>query len=87
LWDRFAVEIMDLAQNGGTPAESILRKLDAMSLFGDLLGYGEDRKLFNNWLEGFHDDVKEIRRTVRLVQQRIEASSRASYAYTLLPSE
>jgi len=86
-WDRFAVELMNLARQGDTPPETLVRKLDALGLFGELLGYGEDRKLFNTWLDGFQDDIKDIRRTVRLVQQRMDAANRASYAYTLLPGE
>lgn len=86
-WDRFAVQIMNLASIPDTSAEVLVAKLDLLRSFAELLGYGEDRKLFENWFESFQDDVKDVRRAVRLVHRRIEQFQKSSYAYTLLPPD
>ncbi len=84
-WDRFAIELMSLASRPGTVEETLQNKLRLLSFFPVLLGYGEDRKLFENWLEGIRDDVYEVRRAFQVVQKRIESAYVPSYAFSLLP--
>jgi len=84
-WDRFAIEVMSLASISGTPDEVLEDKLRLLGFFGVLLGYGEDRKLYENWVEGFREDVWEVRRAVRRIHKRIENSQRPSYSFSLLP--
>ena len=83
-WDRFAVETMGMASNLATPDELIETKLRLLGHFSKLLGYGEDRKLYENWLEGFADDVWDVRRALNLVHKRIISSGRPSYPDSLL---
>ncbi|MFZ1614935.1 MAG: glycosyltransferase [Holophaga sp.] len=85
LWDRFAIQLMSLASKPDTPAEELVRKMDLMAEFASLLGYGEDRKLYENWFEGFQDDIKDVRRAMQVIQRRIAQHKQASYAYTLMP--
>ncbi len=85
-WDRFAVELMTLAGRGDVSEEMIEIKLAMLGHFTKLLGYGEDRKLYQNWLDGFTDDVWDVRRTLGLIQKRIASSGRPSYSFNLLSS-
>jgi len=83
-WDRFAVEVMSLASDLNVSEERIEGKLKLLGLFSSLLGYGEDRKLYGNWVESFTDDVREVRRAVRLRDVRIAKSKSPSYSYKLM---
>ncbi len=84
-WDRFSGQIMALAANHETPAEVLVTKLDLLASIAGLLGYGEDRKLYETWFEGFHDDIKDVRRSIQLIHRRIEQFEKPSYSYTILP--
>jgi hypothetical protein len=84
-WDRFAAEVMTLASVPKTPDELLETKLQLLSAFAALLGHGEDCKLYENWFEAFQDDVRDVRRSIRLIHKRIEQSNRPSYAFNLLP--
>lgn len=84
-WDRFAVEALHMASSSGTTDEALEIRLNLLRGLGDLLGYGEDRKLYQNWLEGLGNDVKAIRFALQVLDSRIESHRRPSYAWTLLP--
>jgi hypothetical protein len=84
-WDRFAVEVLHLASSPETPEEVVEIRLGMLRYLADLLGYGEDRKLYQNWLEGFQDAVHEARRSQHRIQERIESHQQPSYSWTLLP--
>ncbi len=85
-WDRFSVETMTLAVNRDTPEEIIATKLQLLGHFTNLLGYGEDRKLYQNWLEGFTDDIHEVRESTNMIFRRLESLGRPSYSFELLSS-
>ena len=55
-WDRFAVQVMYHAGSPETPDEFLETKLRLLHFSSVLLGYGEDRKLYENWFEGIPDD-------------------------------
>lgn len=84
-WDRFAVEVLHLASSPEGPMEVIDIRLSMLGYLAELLGYGEDRKLYRNWLEGFREDVQAIRRTRQLLGKRIESHQQPSYSWTVLP--
>ncbi len=89
-WDRFAVEVLHLASAAGTAEDILEIRLNLLLGLGQLLGYGEDRKLYQNWLEGLRNDVKSIRFALQILDSRIESHQRPSYSWTLLappPSE
>jgi Glycosyl transferase family 2 len=83
-WDRFAVEVMSLAAREDVSEELIETKLQLLGHLAQLLGYGEDRKLYQNWLDGFVDNVWDTRRAISLIHRRITSSGRPSYSFTLL---
>jgi hypothetical protein len=85
-WDRFAVEVLHLASSAGTSGEALEVRLDLLLGLADLLGYGEERKLYRNWIEGFRSDVKAIRGAVQTLDKRIESHLQPSYSWTLLPA-
>jgi glycosyltransferase involved in cell wall biosynthesis len=85
-WDRFAVQVMSQASSSRTTDEYLDEKLDLLNQLAMLLGQGEDRKLYVNWLQGFRDDIARIRRALRLIENRIEMANRPSYSWTLLPT-
>ncbi len=84
-WDRFAVEVLHMASNAGTSEEALEVRLNLLLGLADLLGYGEDRKLYQNWLEGLGSDVKAIRLALQILDSRIESHEQPSYSWTLLP--
>ena len=84
-WDRFSAEVMMTAANVNAPDELISTKLDLLGQFPHLIGFGEDRKLYENWLQGFTDDVWSVRRTLTIVNERIASCNRPSYALNLFP--
>ena len=84
-WDRFAVQVMSQATSSKTTDEYLEGKLEQLSQFALLLGHGEDRKLYENWLYGFRDDIAQIRRALLLIDNRIAMANRPSYTWTLLP--
>jgi len=86
-WDRFSVETLTLAVDRNIPDELIETKLQLLGHFTRLLGYGEDRKLYQNWLEGFTDDVRAVRRSTEMIHRRLSALGRPSYAFQLLSSD
>ncbi len=85
-WDRFAVEVLHMASSAGTNEEALEVRLNLLLGLADLLGYGEDRKLYQNWLEGLRSDVKAIRLALQVLDNRIESHQRPSYSWTLLPT-
>ncbi|OGQ57697.1 MAG: hypothetical protein A3J24_04670 [Deltaproteobacteria bacterium RIFCSPLOWO2_02_FULL_53_8] len=85
IWDRFAVNLMSLASDSTTSSEELETKLRALRFFGDLLGYGEDRKLYESWCDAFQDDVRDVHRIIRVIHRRMVQSDRPSYAFSLLP--
>ncbi len=85
-WDRFAVEVMSIVLRPDVSDDLIETKLAMLDHFASLLGYGEDRKLYETWLEGFTDDVWDIRRAMNLLQKRITSSNRPSYSINLFSS-
>jgi hypothetical protein len=85
-WDRFAVEVMSIVAREDISEELIETKLAMLGHFTNLLGYGEDRKLYQNWLEGFIDDVWDVRRAFTLVHKRYASSNRPSYSFNLFSS-
>ncbi len=84
-WDRFTVQVMSQASSSKKTEEYIENKLDLLNQLALLLGHGEERKLYENWLQGFRDDVASVRRALRLIENRIANASRPSYSWTLLP--
>lgn len=84
-WDRFSVELMSLAYSAEASGEFLESKLRLLVFFGALLGYGEDRKLYESWLEGFTDDVWEVRRALQLIERRINSAQKPSYKFNILP--
>lgn len=84
-WDRFAVEVLHLATSPETPEEVIDIRLGLLGYLAELLGQGEDRKLYRNWLEGFRDDIQAIRQFHRQVAKRLEGHQQPSYSMSLLP--
>ena len=85
-WDRFAVEVLHMASSAGTNDEALEVRLNLLLGLADLLGYGEDRKLYQNWHEGLRNDVKAIRGALQALGHRIESHERPSYSWTLLPT-
>jgi glycosyltransferase involved in cell wall biosynthesis len=85
-WDRFAIEVMNSAALAATPEEVIERKLLMLGEIADLLGFSEDRKLYTNWLEGFRDDVRDVRRVVQMIGRRIQQSAKESFNVSVLPA-
>lgn len=83
-WDRFAVEVLNLAASPQTADEVIDIRLSMLGYLAELLGYGEERKLYRNWLEGFREDVHTIRRTRQILDQRLESHLQASHPWTVL---
>lgn len=84
-WDRFAGELLAKAANPDTSAELLESRLDTLGSFADLLGYGEDRKLYESWFLSFRDEVMEVHHTIRRIHQRILQAKRPSFSFSLLP--
>ena len=84
-WDRFAVEVLHMASSSGTSDEALEVRLGLLLGLADLLGHGEDRKLYKNWLEGFRNDVKAIRLAIQILDNRILSHQQPSYSWTVLP--
>lgn len=85
-WDRFAIEILTLAGSVSTAEDVIEAKLKKLGAFAELLGFAEDRKLYTNWLEGFRDDVHDLRRTLHTYNRRLQQSARESFNVPVLPA-
>ena len=84
-WDRFAAQVMEEAALPDTTDEFLEAKLYLLTNFARLLGHGGDRKLFEDWLKGFREDVGRVRQANRLIKSRIDAANRPSYHFHLLP--
>jgi hypothetical protein len=84
-WDRFAVQVMHQASSARTTDDYLVGRLDLLGQLAVLLGHGEDRKLYQNWLLGFRDDITHVRETLQLIQNRIASAERPSYSWTLFP--
>lgn len=83
-WDRFAVEVLQMAASPEVSDEVIDIRLSMLSYLADLLGYGGDSKLYRNWLEGFQEDVHAIRRARQLLDKRMGSHQQPSYSWTVL---
>ncbi len=83
-WDRFATEVMSRASMPDTPEEELRNKLRLLSFFSVMTASGQDQKLYEDWFDGFQDDVWEVRRAIHLIQKRIEGSTRPSRSFSLL---
>ena len=84
-WDRFADQVIRHATTLETTEEFLEAKLLLLANFTYLLGNGADIKLFEDWLQGFRDDIARVRQTLRLIDSRIRMANRPSYSWTLLP--
>ena len=84
-WDRFAVEVITMASSAGVSLEAIELRLGMLRYLGNLLGHGEERKLYSQWLEGLEEEVNELLRLHQRAQKRIEAYEQSSYPFSLLP--
>jgi hypothetical protein len=84
-WDRFAVEVMELASMHETTQAFLSSRLELLNLLALLLGHSVERKLFENWLHGLREDVGRVRQALQLVSNRIEDANRPSYPFRLLP--
>ena len=83
--DRFSAELLSLADREGVPDEVIADKLKLLGRLGLLLGRPEDRKLFEDWREGFRRDVVATREASRQRQARRRAAERPPESPLLLP--
>ena len=84
-WDRFAALVMSQAASQDTTDEFLDAKLSLLNDLARLIGHSSDRKLYENWLQGFRDDIACVRRTLRLIESRIHAAKRPSHPFHLLP--
>ena len=84
-WDRFAMEVLNMASSAGTSEEALDLRLGLLLGLADLLGHSGDRKLYQDWVQGIRNETKTFRLAYQILEKRIEGHLQPSYTWTLLP--
>ena len=85
LWDRFSRETLEAATDITIKDELIEGQLALLIRIGDLLGYGEDQKLYQDWVSYLSEEIWDVRRGLRKIAARVIRCNNPSFSNDLLP--